>query len=84
MTLDEYLQNIEPASSLADRMGIKSPSVSRWRAGQRDVPPFRAVQIETLTLGKVTRRELRPKDWHLLWPDYRGLQIIVSQERKKD
>ena len=27
------------------------------------------VSIEKITCGKVTRRELRPNDWELIWPE---------------
>lgn len=32
----------------------------------------RCVQVERATDGQVTRRDLRPDDWHLIWPELEG------------
>lgn len=45
-------------ASLAKKMGVSAMSVSGWFA--RRVPAARAVQIEELTGGQVTRHDLRP------------------------
>ena len=34
----------------------------------------RCVQIEQATDGAVTRRDLRPADWHLIWPELVGAE----------
>ena len=28
-----------------------------------------AARVEHVTNGAVTRKELRPNDWHLIWPE---------------
>ena len=33
------------------------------------IPIVRCVQIEKLTNGAVTRKDLRPDDWHEIWPE---------------
>ncbi|HHY0486651.1 TPA: transcriptional regulator [Vibrio parahaemolyticus] len=33
-----------------------------------------AVAIELATKGKVSRKELKPDDWFLIWPELRGTQ----------
>ena len=48
-------------AELARRLAVRTPTVSQWRSGDRPVPPARALQIEALTTGSVTRVELCPK-----------------------
>lgn len=33
------------------------------------MPVLHCVAIERATAGAVTRRDLRPNDWHLIWPE---------------
>ena len=54
---------------LAQMLGVKPPTVQQWRDGTRPVPIERCVDIERLTFGAVTRRDLRPNDWWLIWPE---------------
>lgn len=51
-------------TALADRIGVTQGAVSYWLAGGKLVPPKRAVQIEAVTNGAVTRKELRPDLWN--------------------
>lgn len=46
---------------------VTTPSVVQWR--QRGVPIERAVEIEQGTGGRVMRWDLRPTDWHRIWPE---------------
>lgn len=50
-------------TALAERMGVRQNNVSYWLNGAKDVPPKRAVQLEAVTGGVVTRKELRPDLW---------------------
>ncbi|MDK4680166.1 helix-turn-helix domain-containing protein [Kingella negevensis] len=43
-----------------------------WATGKRPIPIKRRVQIEGLTQGAVTRRDLRPDDWAQIWPELAG------------
>lgn len=43
--------------------------VSQWAAGVKPVPADRCADIERATAGAVTRRDLRPEDWHRIWPE---------------
>lgn len=56
-------------SRLAQEIGAHIPDVSRWASKQRPVPEKFAVAVERATGGAVTRKELRPDDWHLIWPE---------------
>ena len=56
-------------SALAALLGVRQPTVSEWLRGERPVPIERCVDIERVTDGAVTRRDLRPDDWHRIWPE---------------
>ena len=56
-------------AALAGLLGVKQPTVSEWLRGERPVPVERIVDIERVTEGAVTRRDLRPDDWHRIWPE---------------
>ena len=60
-------------SALARELGLPQPVISRWAKGELEVPIIRCVQIEELTGGQVTRKQLRPDDWWQIWPELRGM-----------
>lgn len=53
---------------LARLIGVGPVDVSEWIHGKRKVPAPRCVQIEQVTNGAVTRRDLR-SDWAAIWPE---------------
>ncbi|MBL0720209.1 helix-turn-helix domain-containing protein [Piscinibacter sp. Jin2] len=58
-------------AKVAKICGVSAPSCVQWR---RDgVPIKRAVQIEQGTGRQVMRWDLRPLDWHEIWPELIGL-----------
>jgi DNA-binding transcriptional regulator YdaS (Cro superfamily) len=74
MTLSEYLKNNSRAE-LASAVGVSSGMISQWLNNTRPVAPERCVAIEQVTAGAVTRKDLRPEDWALIWPE---LQIKIE------
>lgn len=68
MNLDQYLTD-KSASDLAKEIGVTPVLISQWRNGIRPVPIERCFPIEQATGGKVTRKDLRPDDWPLIWPE---------------
>ncbi len=54
---------------LAKTIGAPAPNISKWAHGRRAVPIARCIPIEKATEGRVTRKDLRPHDWHELWPE---------------
>lgn len=68
MNLDQYLTD-KSAADLAKDIGVTPVLISQWRNGIRPVPIERCVSIEQATAGQVTRKDLRPDDWHLIWPE---------------
>lgn len=69
MNLDTYLSTVDTAVSLASKLGVTPGFVSQWRTGVRPIPIERCAAIEKATDGAVTRKDLRPDDWHLIWPE---------------
>jgi len=71
MNLRSYLasQNRGEASKLAARLGISISYLSQMSTGKSAISASRCVEIERETNGLVTRQELRPDDWHLIWPE---------------
>ncbi len=69
MDIQTYLTDVETAASLARKLGISPVLISQWRSGNRPIPLERCVPIEQATDGLVTRKDLRPDDWHLIWPE---------------
>ncbi len=59
-------------TKLAKKLGVPVPVVSGWASGTRPVPIIRCVEIEEVTGGEVTRKQLRLDDWWQIWPELRG------------
>ena len=56
-------------AELARQLGVSPAAVAQWRSGRRPLPIRHVMTIERATAGAVTRRDLRPDDAHLIWPD---------------
>jgi len=67
--MDELKVNV---GGFAAAIDVSPQLVSFMRKGERSVPPDKAPLICSLTGGKVKRWELRPDDWHLIWPELIG------------
>ncbi len=59
---------------LATAIGASPVLISQWSTGARPVPIERCVPIERATDGAVSRRDLRPDDWHEIWPE-----LVISE-----
>jgi len=83
MTLDDFLKQPGAPSAVefANSLGFHEGQVRQWRhgygaagGGKPRVPsPENCVVIEKATGGQVTRQDLRPDDWHLIWPELPGV-----------
>lgn len=62
---------------LAEMIGVSASAPSMWKARGR-VPLEHCVAIERATGGLVSRRDLRPDDWHLIWPEL--AEKLAAQE----
>ena len=75
MTLSEYLkQQRGRAAAVAVRAGVSEAFLSQIAAGTRNVPAERAAELEAACDGAVRRWDLRPDDWHRIWPELIGAE----------
>lgn len=56
-------------AALANAIGVKQQHVWNWLNRPGNVPPEHCAGIERATDAVVTRRDLRPDDWHRIWPE---------------
>lgn len=54
--------------ALAKLLGVSPGLIYQWTAGIRGVSIRHCQAIVELTNGHVTVQDLRPYDWHLVWP----------------
>ena len=64
--------------ALAAAIGVKQQHVWNWLNRGGNVPPKYCASIELATGGAVTRRQLRPDDWRIIWPE-----LVADRKRKK-
>lgn len=57
---------------IAKIAGVSQPFVCRVLNGRAEFSPFSCVAIEAASFGKVSRKDLRPKDWQDIWPELIG------------
>lgn len=77
MDLKTYLSTSERGSQarLAKDLEVSPSYLSQMAGGDTSISPARCVAIEHATSGAVTRQDLRPNDWHLIWPE-----LVVKSE----
>lgn len=66
-TLDRAIKNCGGATALALALGVSAQRLSNWVT--RGVPIERCSDVERATCGAVRRWDLRPEDWHRIWPE---------------
>lgn len=72
------------AAQVAAAIG-KTPSfVSQLANGLRPVPADKCPDIEVATGYVVRRWDLRPHDWHRIWPDLVGMQGAPTPQLEAD
>lgn len=71
MNLKTFLKNLPVAEreSFASRCNTSYGHLRNVGYGQKTCAEILAVAIERESNGEVTRRESRPDDWHLIWPE---------------
>ena len=66
--IEQFISRAGSVKNAANLLGITSPTLLEWRDNDNvKIPIKRCVQIELLTGGLVTRKDLRPDDWHEIW-----------------
>lgn len=76
MKLSKYLgsKGALTVAELAARIGVSEAQLRQWQHGYagRQPSPANCVAIERETGNRVRRWDLRPNDWHLIWPELIG------------
>lgn len=77
MNLHDYINSpgTLTVSELATAIGIKNQAqIRQWQHGYANrIPgPENCVAMEQVTNGAIRRWDLRPNDWHLIWPELIG------------
>lgn len=67
--LDKAIAAAGGVGKLAHAVGVVQGAVSNWKARGGLVPAEHCAAVEQAAGGIVTRRELRPDDWHRIWPE---------------
>ncbi len=90
MDLDQYLSTpgSQTVTHLRKRMqalgyDVKSNAqIRQWRHKYAGRGPSEAncMGLELATDGKVTRKDMRPNDWHLIWADLDAEKRIKSSD----
>jgi len=78
MKLEEYLKTVDTNSGLAKRLNVAPSLVSQWKNGTRPIPVERMPDIERVTNGLVTRKDLC-QDWETIWPELKRVDKCVCQ-----
>ncbi|HEZ1342615.1 TPA: helix-turn-helix domain-containing protein [Neisseria meningitidis] len=74
MDLRDYCAIRGNQSDLARKTGISPSFIYQIAKGLKPVPIQSAALIEKSTNGRVTRKEMFPDTWHLIWPELAGDQ----------
>lgn len=71
MNLNQYFNRdgAISAAALGRCVGVSPALVYQWRTMRRPVPVEHCADIERVTNGDVSRRDLRPEDWRRIWPE---------------
>lgn len=62
-----------PAAT-AGILGVSVQAVCFWRDGRRRFPVEHCSTIERETAMRIRRWDLRPDDWHRIWPELIGAE----------
>jgi len=66
--------NGKTGKALAAHLGVPQSFVSKIANGDKPIPVDRMAQIEVFTSGELTRQEMCPDRWHIIWPELAGYQ----------
>lgn len=83
--LKRFLSQLDVAEreAVASACGTTLGHLQNIVYGLRTCSPVLAVTLEKATAGEVTRRDLRPKDWHLIWPELIGPEGAPTPSEKE-
>ena len=70
--LQRAIDAVQGVGVLAAMIGVGQTAVSNWKSRSGFVPVEHCAAIERATQGAVRRWDLRPEDWHRVWPELIG------------
>lgn len=79
--LNDAINECGGPGKLACKIGASANQVINWRV--RGVPILFCPAIERATDGAVTRRDLRPDDWWLIWPELVTADFPIQKQTKE-
>ncbi len=65
---NEVIEMYGNVTQTAAALGTSVQAVCFWRDGKRKVSPKVCIKIHNITNGKISCKDLRPDDWHEIWP----------------
>lgn len=69
--IDRAIKACGGVAALAEKVGVAASAPSMWKSRGR-IPSDHCAAIERATDEKVKRWDLRPDDWHRIWPELIG------------
>jgi len=75
--LDAAARLVDGRKILADLLGVSVAAIGNWKV--RGIPVEHCLAIEQATKGTVTRKDLRPDDWHKYWPELAKAPANIAQ-----
>jgi len=66
---------------LAAHLRVPPSFVAKMASGDKPIPLEHATAIDKFTGGAVSRRDIRPDDWHLIWPELAAAASVADPER---
>lgn len=78
--LKDFLLNksLEQRIEFASRCGTTWPFLRNVAYGYRVLGEKACVRVESESMGEVSRKDLRPDDWHEIWPE------LIQQQRSSN
>lgn len=82
MNINTYLEK-SSLSELARTLDVAPSVVYQWAKSVRKVPIQRCHDVVKATDGMVTLQDLRPHDWHLIWPELATIPVSPASAEEK-
>ena len=72
--LDRAVQHCGGVTKLATALDLRQSVVSNWRARESVIDAVYCTAIDAMPDSPVRRWDLRPDDWHRIWPELVGTE----------
>ncbi len=84
--LDQAIRIHDGVAKLAAAIGVSQSAISNWRSRGTSIDALHCAEIEAICKKAVRRWDLRPDDWHRIWPELIGTEgappVPVSDARE--